>query len=79
MSSLLDTVKRPVRCDYFLTIVIKFLVILSFFRKNVLLTAKIKNTIDTEHRSISRDILLCSVSMLVALESFESLYQEFDL
>ena len=60
MSSLLDTVKRPVRCDYFLTIVIKFLVILAFFRKNVLLTAKIKNT------------------MLVALESVESLYQEFD-
>ena len=59
MSSLLDTVKRPVRCDYFLTIVIKFLVILAFFRKNVLLTAKIKNT------------------MLVALESVESLYQEF--
>ena len=60
MSSLLDTVKQPVRCDYFLTIVIKFLVILAFFRKNVLLTAKIKNT------------------MLVALESVESLYQEFD-
>ena len=60
MSSLLDTVKRPVRCDYFLTIVIKFLVILAFFRKNVLLTAKIKNT------------------MLVALESVESLYQEFN-
>ena len=60
MSSLLDTVKRPVRCDYFLTIVIKFLVILAFFRKNVLLTAKNKNT------------------MLVALESVESLYQEFD-
>ena len=59
MSSLLDTVKQPVRCDYFLTIVIKFLVILAFFRKNVLLTAKIKNT------------------MLVALESAESLYQEF--
>ena len=56
---ILDTVKRPVRCDYFLTIVIKFLVILAFFRKNVLLTAKIKNT------------------MLVALESVESLYQEF--
>ena len=60
MSSLLDTVKRPVRCDYLLTIVIKFLVILAFFRKHVLLTAKIKNT------------------MLVALESVESLYQEFD-
>ena len=60
MSSLLDTVKRPVRCDYFLTIVIKFLVILTFFRKNVLLTAKIKNTV------------------LVALESMESLYQDFD-
>ena len=60
MSSLLDTVKQPVRCDYFLTIVIKFLVILAFFRKNVLLTAKIKNT------------------MLVAMESVESLYQEFD-
>ena len=59
MSSVLDTVKRPVRCDYFLTIVIKFLVILAFFRKNVLLTARIKNT------------------MLVALESVESLYQEF--
>ena len=60
MSSLLDTVKRPIRCDYLLTIVIKFLVILAFFRKNVLLTAKIKNT------------------MLVALESVESLYQELD-
>ena len=60
MSSLLDTVKRPVRCDYFLTIVIKILVILAFFRKNVLLIAKIKNT------------------MLVALESVVSLYQEFD-
>ena len=61
MSSLLDTVRRPVRCDHFLTIVIKFLVILAFFRKNVLLTAKIKNT------------------MLVALESVESQYQEFGL
>ena len=60
MSSLLDTAKRPVRCDYFLTILIKFSVILAFFRKNVLLTAKIKNT------------------MLLALESVESLYQEFD-
>ena len=59
MSCLLDTVKRPKECDYFLTILIKILVILAFFRKNVLLTAKIKNT------------------MLVALESVESLYQEF--
>ena len=60
MSSLLDTAKRPKEGDYFLTILIKILVILAFFRKNVLLTAKIKNT------------------MLVALESVESLYQEFD-
>ena len=59
MSCLLDTVKRPKECDYFLTILVKILVILAFFRKNVLLTAKIKNT------------------MLVALESVESLYQEF--
>ena len=61
MSSLLDKAKRPKECDYFLTILIKILVILAFFRKNVLLTAKIKNT------------------MLVALESVESLYQEFGL
>ena len=59
MSCLLDTAKRPKECDFFLTILIKILVILAFFRKNVLLTAKIKNTI------------------LVALESVESLYQEF--
>ena len=59
MSSLLDTAKQPKECDYFLTILIKILVILAFFRKNVLLTAKIKNT------------------MLLALESVESLYQEF--
>ena len=59
MSCLFDTVNRPKECDYFLTILIRILVILAFFRKNVLLTARIKNT------------------MLVALESVESLYQEF--
>ena len=52
-------------CDLFLTNLIKFLVIthlfLAFFGKNVLLTAKIKNTI------------------IVALESAESLYHKFGL
>ena len=60
-SPCLETARRLVRVCLFFTILLKFLIIthfiLAFFGKNVLLTAKIKNTI------------------LVALESAESLYQ----